>query len=270
MIDGPPGGGPRLARVRPACRPVPYVQGVSDTPPDGEPVPLLAVVREGAVLRGLAGPQPAKVLQVTRLTDDSANVVYRTESGGLGERMVFPADLPALTAVEAGASFAFDGHPPSFKLAAEARRMRLAHLFDPQAALGTSDVDPLPHQLRAVYEEMLPRHPLRYVLADDPGAGKTIMAGLLVKELLMRGDAQNILVVAPGSLVDQWGDEMREKFGLSFQPLTKDVIDQGGNRSPAAGCGSPGSTSSPGTTTPSSTRRARPTGTSSSSTRPTR
>lgn len=190
---------------------------------------LLDVVRKDAVLRGLAGPEPATVLAVTRLTDDSANVVYRTERGGLGERMVFAADLPGITAVEAGAAFSFDGEPASFKLAAEARRMRLAHLFDPQAGLGTSDVDPLPHQLRAVYEEMLPRHPLRYVLADDPGAGKTIMAGLLVKELLMRGDAQNILVVAPGSLVDQWGDEMRDKFGLDFTLLSKDLIEQGGN-----------------------------------------
>ena len=191
--------------------------------------PLLQVLRAGAVLRGLSGSDLVTIVAVTRLTDDSANVVYRTERGGLGERMVFAADLPGLTPVEAGAAFSFDGDPASFKLAAEARRMRLAHLFDPQAALGTSDVDPLPHQLRAVYEEMLPRHPLRYVLADDPGAGKTIMAGLLVKELVMRGDAQNILVVAPGSLVDQWGDEMRDKFGLQFTLLTKDVIDQGGN-----------------------------------------
>lgn len=200
-----------------------------NTPPEDENAPLLSVVREGAVLRGLAGPEPVKIVAVTRLTDDSANVIYRTEVGRLGERMVFAADLPGLSSVEAGAAFSFDGDPVSFKLAAEARRMRLAHLFDPQAALGTSDVDPLPHQLRAVYEEMLPRHPLRYVLADDPGAGKTIMAGLLVKELLMRGDAQNILVVAPGGLVDQWADEMRDKFGLTFQLLTKDLIDQGGN-----------------------------------------
>lgn len=92
--------------------------------------------------------------------------------------------------------------------------MRLAHLFDPLAALGTSDVDPLPHQLRAVYGEMLPRQPLRYVLADDPGAGKTVMAGLLIKELLLRGDAANVLVVSPGVLVDQWDEEMREKFAL--------------------------------------------------------
>lgn len=190
---------------------------------------LLDVVREGSRLRGLVGSQPVLVVAVHRLTDDSLNVVYRNESGGLGERMVFAADLPGLTTVEAGAAFSFDGEPASFKLAAEARRMRLAHLFDPQAALGTSDVDPLPHQLRAVYEEMLQRHPLRYVLADDPGAGKTIMAGLLMKELLMRGDAQNIIVVAPGGLVDQWGDEMRDKFGLQFEQLTKELIDQGGN-----------------------------------------
>jgi len=190
---------------------------------------LLDIVRQGAVLRGLAGPEPATVMVVIRLTDDSANVVFRTEAGGLGERMVFAADLSLLTPVQAGAAFSFDGDPASFKLAAEARRMRLAHLFDPQAALGTSDVDPLPHQLRAVYEEMLPRQPLRYVLADDPGAGKTIMAGLLIKELMLRGDAQNILVVAPGGLVDQWGDEMRDKFGLEFNLLTKELIDQGGD-----------------------------------------
>ncbi len=181
------------------------------------------------MLRGLAGPEPATVVVATRLTDDSVNVVYRTETGTLAERMVFASDLPRLIPVEAGAAFSFDGDPASFKLAAEARRMRLAHLFDPQAALGTSDVDPLPHQLRAVYEEMLPRHPLRFVLADDPGAGKTIMAGLLVKELIMRGDAQNILVVAPGSLVDQWGEEMRDKFGLDFEVLHKEAIAQGGN-----------------------------------------
>ena len=201
---------------------------MSNTPAE-ESAPLPNVVRQGAVLRGLAGPEPVTVVAVTRLTDDSVNVVYRTETGAMAERMVFATDLPQLTAVEAGAAFRFDGDPASFKLAAEARRMRLAHLFDPQAALGTSDVDPLPHQLRAVYEEMLPRHPLRYVLADDPGAGKTIMAGLLVKELVMRGDARDILVVVPGGLVDQWGDEMREKFGLQFELLTRDQIDQGGN-----------------------------------------
>src|SRR5579859_8110861 len=107
--------------------------------------------------------------------------------------------------------------------------MRLAYLFDPQAALGTSDVQPLPHQLRAVYETMLHKQPLRYVLADDPGAGKTVMAGLLIKELLLRGDATNVMVVSPGVLVDQWDEEMREKFGLEFDILTRDKILNEGN-----------------------------------------
>jgi superfamily II DNA or RNA helicase len=189
----------------------------------------MEVLRVDAVLKGLVGPEPVTVVGVNRLTDESANIVYRTEQGTFGERMVFASDLSLITTVDAGAAFAFDGDPRGFKLAAEARRMRLAHLFDPQAALGTSDVDPLPHQLRAVYEEMLKRQPLRYVLADDPGAGKTIMCGLLVKELLLRGDAQNVLIVAPGSLVDQWQDEMTDKFGLSFTMLTREHIDAGGN-----------------------------------------
>jgi len=197
--------------------------------PSVDRLSILEGVRQGATLRGLVGPEPVLIMLAVRLTDDSVNVVYRTEAGNLGERIVFATDLPNIQAVEAGAAFSFNGDPAAFKLAAEARRMRLAHLFDLQAALGTSDVDPLPHQLRAVYEEMLPRHPLRFILGDDPGAGKTIMAGLLVKELILRGDAADVLVVAPGSLVDQWSDEMTEKFGLTFQILTKDLIDQGGN-----------------------------------------
>lgn len=178
----------------------------------------------GATVTGLAGSTPAKVLSVDRLTDDSANVAYRTEEGGLAEKIVFSDMLPHLKAVQPGSVFTFDASPEAFLLAAEARRMRLAHLFDPLAALGTSEVDPLPHQLRAVYAEMLPRQPLRYVLADDPGAGKTVMAGLLVKELLLRGDAANVLVVSPGVLVDQWDEEMREKFNLEFEMLTRDKI----------------------------------------------
>ncbi len=188
-----------------------------------------ATLRPGAVVSGLAGPQTATILSVIRLTDDSATVVYRNDEGALDEKIVFAEQLAAIREVSAGAAFTFDADPASFWLAAEARRMRLAFLFDPQSALGTSDVDPLPHQLRAVYQEMLPRQPLRFVLADDPGAGKTIMAGLFIKELLLRGDASNVLVIAPGSLVDQWQDELSAKFGLDFQILTKDLVAGSGN-----------------------------------------
>lgn len=190
---------------------------------------LLDILRVGALLTGLVGSDPVTVLAVTRLTDDSASVLYRTEAGVLGERIVFSRDLSSIAAAKEGAAFSFTGDPAGFKLAAEARRMRLSHLFDPQAALGTSDVDPLPHQLRAVYEVLLKRQPLRFILADDPGAGKTIMCGLFVKELLLRGDGSNVLVVAPGSLVDQWQDEMDEKFHLNFQLLTKEMTAAAGN-----------------------------------------
>lgn len=159
---------------------------------------LFDVVQVGAMVTGLAGPDPVKIIGVERLTDDSANVLYRSEAG-LAERIVFANQADHIRTVQPGLSFSFDASPTAFLLAAEARRMRLAYLFDPQAALGTSDVQPLPHQLRAVYEIMLQKQPLRYVLADDPGAGKTVMAGLLIKELLLRGDAANVMVVSPAS-----------------------------------------------------------------------
>ncbi|HEX6393105.1 MAG TPA: helicase-related protein [Acidimicrobiales bacterium] len=140
-------------------------------------------------------------------------VVYRDQEDFLG--------------LEAGASrqWSFTGDPALFRLVAEARRIRLAYLFDPRLAVHLSLIEPLPHQITAVYGEMLPRQPLRFCLADDPGAGKTIMAGLYIKELMLRGDLQRCLVVAPGGLVAQWQDELYEKFGLSFDILTKDLIE---------------------------------------------
>jgi superfamily II DNA or RNA helicase len=190
---------------------------------------LYDVLRVGSTVTGLTGPAAAKIIAVERLTDDSASVTYRTEDGHLADRIVFGDQAWQIKPVAPGRMFAFDAEAESFLLAAEARRMRLAHLFDPLSALGSSSVDPLPHQLRAVYDSMLPRQPLRFVLADDPGAGKTVMAGLLIKELLLRGDAANVMVIAPGSLVDQWDEEMREKFSLEFDVLTRDRILHEGN-----------------------------------------
>ena len=112
-----------------------------------------------------------------------------------------------------------------YKRQVEAKRIDLAFLFDPMMAVHTSNIDPLPHQITAVYESMLPRQPLRYVLADDPGAGKTIMAGLYIKELLLRDDVKQCLIVAPGGLVEQWQDELFFKFGLRFDLLTNELID---------------------------------------------
>ena len=155
-----------------------------------------------------------------------------TADGKLRERMLFRTDEAKLSLAEAGRPWAFDAQGEDFKLVVEAYRISLAHLFDPMRAVHTSNVEPLPHQITAVYESMLPRQPLRYVLADDPGAGKTIMAGLFIRELLMRADAKRVLIVAPGSLVEQWQDEMFEKFDLSFTLFSREQVEQSRSGNP--------------------------------------
>ncbi|MDT3766834.1 helicase-related protein [Gleimia hominis] len=111
----------------------------------------------------------------------------------------------------------FTAPPEEFRLAAEALRIKYAALYNPLAAVESSNIDPLPHQIRAVYEDLLPKYPLRFLLADDPGAGKTIMAGLYIKEMLMRSAANRVLIVCPGGLATQWCAELEEKFGLEFK-----------------------------------------------------
>ena len=130
-----------------------------------------------------------------------------------------------MLSLEAFAPWSFGADAAELKLASEARRITLASHFDPYLAVRTSNVQPLPHQISAVYGEMLPRLPLRYVLADDPGAGKTVMTGLLIKEMILRGDLARCLIVCPGSLCEQWQDELLSKFGLRFDILTNDRLE---------------------------------------------
>lgn len=154
---------------------------------------------------------------------DAVRLTYTDPQGSLAQRVLFRSDEAALAHVHA-AGAPFDADPEKFKLAAEAQRIQLAGLYDPMLAVATSNIEPLPHQIRAVYGELLPRTPLRFLLADDPGAGKTIMAGLYIKELLLRDDVKRCLVVAPGGLVEQWQDELFLKFGLSFDILTRESV----------------------------------------------
>jgi SNF2 family DNA or RNA helicase len=168
----------------------------------------------------LAGVEPADVVTVVATVphgDGAVQLIYRTPDGGMKERLLGRADEASIGIAIVERPFSFDGDGAAFQLTCEAKRIDLAFLFDPMMAVHTSNVEPLPHQITAVYESMLPRQPLRFVLADDPGAGKTIMAGLYIRELIMRADARRILIVAPGSLVEQWRDEMYEKFGLEFR-----------------------------------------------------
>jgi len=155
---------------------------------------------------------------------DTVSVTYRDDSGGTANSLLFRSNEPSLEIVSHKVRWRFDADGALFRLVSEAYRIRLAHLFDSFLAIHTSQVEPYPHQITAVYAEMLPRQPLRFLLADDPGAGKTIMAGLLIKELVMRGDLQRCLIVVPGNLVEQWQQELKDKFELDFEVLTNDHI----------------------------------------------
>ena len=177
----------------------------------------------GLALNGLEAAVIANVVSVIQIGDGAVQVIYRTPDGALKERLLNRADEPNISIATTEHPWSFDGDGETFKLTVEARRIDLAFLFDPMMAVHTSNVDPLPHQITAVYESMLPRQPLRFVLADDPGAGKTIMAGLYIRELIMRADARRIVIVAPGSLVEQWRDEMFEKFGLEFRVFSREL-----------------------------------------------
>ncbi len=197
-------------------------------------VASLEDLKAGAHIAGLAPSGAARVVHVEWYGDQAAKVTYEDSSGAVANRLVYRDEASSLTAIGAGRPWSFDGDGALLRLVSEAHRIRLAHLFDPYLAIHTSRIEPLPHQITAVYGEMLPRQPLRFLLADDPGAGKTIMAGLLVKELMIRGDVERCLVVAPGVLVEQWQDELHDRFGLPFDILTRDRVEASRNANPFA------------------------------------
>ncbi|MCC6523418.1 MAG: DUF3883 domain-containing protein [Polyangiaceae bacterium] len=194
----------------------------------------LEKLQKGARVRGLAVEGIATVKVVEFYGQATVEVSFRDAKGVLHERILSRDDEAGLELVEATRPWSFDADGDLFRLVSEARRIELAWLFDPYVAITSSTVEALPHQISAVYEEMLPRQPMRFLLADDPGAGKTIMAGLLIKELMIRGDLERCLIVSPGSLTEQWQDELADKFGLEFDLLTRDMITAARTANPFA------------------------------------
>ncbi len=182
-------------------------------------------ITPNAKIAGLDRGGPVEIVTATFHGSDTVAILYRSASGPPGEAILTREDEARLELVESSRAFGFDADPAAFKLAIEGLRIHRAANFDPHLAVHTSMVEPLPHQLLAVYDRMLDEQPLRFLLADDPGAGKTIMAGLLIKELKIRGDLQRCLVIAPGSLCEQWQDELLEKFDLGFEILTNQGIE---------------------------------------------
>jgi superfamily II DNA or RNA helicase len=182
-------------------------------------------LQSNAVVNGIVPGSQVTVVSVQWFGSEAVELTYKDPSGRVANTLLYRDDEERIEVVERGRPWSFDGDGSMFRLVSEAHRIRLAHLFDPVLAVHTSLVEPLPHQITAVYESMLPRQPLRFLLADDPGAGKTIMAGLLIRELIVRGDLQRCLIVCPGNLVEQWQDELCRRFQLHFEILTNDKFE---------------------------------------------
>ena len=187
-------------------------------------------IKKDAQIKGVIHNEIVRVITVEPVGENAITVYYKDNAGKIAEQMFFRSDEARLTLAHEGRSWSFDAPGEEFKLGLEAYRISEAALFDPMMAVHTSNVEPLPHQISAVYEAMLPKQPLRFVLADDPGAGKTIMAGLFIRELLMRADAKRILIVSPGSLSGQWQDELYEKFDLQFEIFSREKQEQSATR----------------------------------------
>lgn len=184
---------------------------------------LLNKLFPNVIIRGPIFPEPIQVITTIPMGNNSmkligkglkTNQVYETilDSTQLSKLTISPEKEP------------FDGDPAKFRLGIEAIRLSLAYEYDPFFSLSIARVDPLPHQLEAVYDYFMVLPRIRFLLADDPGAGKTIMAGLLLKELKIRGLINRTLIVAPANLCFQWQREMKDKFRESFEIIRSDVL----------------------------------------------
>lgn len=192
----------------------------------------LEELTKGATIAGITPDALVTVVDVQWRGSTAVELTYKTAAGQVASKLLFRDDETRIDIAEAGRPWAFDGDGETFRLVAEAKRIDLAYLFDPYVAVTTALVEPLPHQITAVYEELLTRQPLSFLLADDPGAGKTIMTGLFIRELRIRGDLRRCLIVTPGNLVEQWQQELDEKFKLPFDILTADRIENARSGNP--------------------------------------
>ena len=179
-------------------------------------------LKPGIVVRGPVLPEPIELLVVTLLGELVKIVGAGKKTGQVHQRVLHPDQLRLLEATPEREPF--DGDPARFRLGVEATRLGLAYEYDPYFSLSISRVDPLPHQLEAVYDYFMRLPRIRFLLADDPGAGKTIMAGLLLKELKIRGLVKRTLIVAPANLCFQWQRELKEKFRESFEVVRSDML----------------------------------------------
>lgn len=184
--------------------------------------PTFDKLSPGVVIEGPLLPEPVEVLAVVPMGASVKIIGKGLRTGQVHDPILDASQLRELSVTPKDPPF--DGDALHFKLGIEAARLGLAYEYDPYFALSIARVDPLPHQLEAVYEYFLKLPRIRFLLADDPGAGKTIMAGLLLKELKVRGLVQRTLIVAPANLTFQWQREMKDKFREQFEIMRGDVL----------------------------------------------
>lgn len=176
----------------------------------------------GVVVEGPILPEPVEVLTTVPMGASIKLVGKGLHTGQVRDPILDEAQLAQLTLIPK--ELPFDGDAQHFKFGVEAARLGLAYEYDPYFSLSIARVDPLPHQLEAVYDYFLKLPRIRFLLADDPGAGKTIMAGLLLKELKIRGLVKRTLIVAPANLTFQWQREMKDKFREQFDVMRGEVL----------------------------------------------
>lgn len=183
------------------------------------------MIETGNIIKNLS-PTEAVVIDKIRKLGSKYSLSYTgVNTNKRGSKILDEQQLSALEVLTSDGEFNFKGDPEKFVLFAEAERINSAYQFDPLFAINCSVVDPLPHQVEAVYKYLLPQPKIRFLLADDTGAGKTIMTGLLLKELLMRKIVERVLIVTPGGLTKQWQeDEMGIKFNIPFKLVNRDVF----------------------------------------------
>ncbi len=176
--------------------------------------------------------EPTELVEIDNIKQFGSKILISAIGNNSKKRFNKPFSLDEISKLIKirGVDYPYDGDPQLFLLGVEAERISIAYQFDPMFAVNSSVVDELPHQVEAVYKYLLPLPRIRFLLADDTGAGKTIMAGLLLKELFFRGTIQKALIVTPGGLTKQWvEDELQEKFGLQFRLIDRAVFKSNPN-----------------------------------------
>lgn len=181
-----------------------------------------AALNSGSIITGSLFPEPVQVIICTPVGTSVKLIGKGLQSGRVYEPILDESQLATLKL--SPEQLAFDGNARKFRLGIEAMRLGLAYEYDPYFSLSIARVDPLPHQLEAVYDYFLKLPRIRFLLADDPGAGKTIMAGLLIKELKIRGLIKRILIITPANLSFQWQRELKDKFREKFDIIRSDVL----------------------------------------------